>query len=85
MNIIKIIIHRKTLISMLFIGLTLLGIISYRNLPVELFPNAELPLLIVQVNGQVEVDPSFMENQLIIPLEGGIGTLEGIEEIIKNG
>jgi len=81
MNIIKLIIHRKTLISMLFIGLTLLGFISYKNLPVELFPNAELPLLIVQVSGQVEVDPSFMENQLIIPLEGGIGTLEGIEEI----
>ena len=77
----KIIIKRKTLISMVFIGLTLLGYISYRQLPVELIPNAELPFLIVQVGSRQEVDPSFMESQAIVPLEGGISTLEGIEEL----
>lgn len=81
MNIFKFFIHRKTLVSMLFIGLTLLGFISYKNLPVELYPNAELPFLIVSITGQLEVDPSYMENQAVIPLEGAIGTLEGIEEI----
>lgn len=81
MNLLRFIIHRKTFVSMLFIGLTLLGYISYRNLPVELFPNAEFPLLIVMVSGQTEVDPSYMERQAVIPLEGAIGTLEGIEEI----
>jgi multidrug efflux pump subunit AcrB len=81
MKILQFIIRRKTLISMLFIGMTLLGYVSYRNLPVELFPNAELPLLILQVNTQVEVDPGYMENQGIIPLEGAVSTLEGIEKI----
>ena len=47
----------------------------------ELYPNAELPFLIVNISGQLEVDPSYMENQAVIPLEGAIGTLEGIEEI----
>ena len=75
------IIRRKTLISMLFIGLTMLGYISYRNLPVELYPNSELPIMIVQISSQLEVDPKYMENQAIIPLEGAIGMLEGIEEI----
>ena len=75
------IIRRKTLISMLFIGLTMLGYISYRNLPVELYPNSELPIMIVQISSQLEVDPKYMENQAIIPLEGVIGMLEGIEEI----
>ena len=75
------IINRKTLISMLFIGLSLLGYISWQNLPMELFPNAELPVLFVQVNTQTEVDPKYMENQAIIPLEGAIGTMQGIENL----
>ncbi|HAF28655.1 MAG TPA: ABC transporter ATP-binding protein [Bacteroidales bacterium] len=75
------IIKRKVLIAMLFTGLTMLGYISYKQLPVELYPNATLPMLFVQVGTPLEVDPKYMENQAIIPLEGAIGTLEGIEKI----
>ena len=46
---------------MVFIGLTFLGYISYKRLPVELMPNAELPMLFVQVNSRLEVDPDYME------------------------
>ena len=66
---------------MLFTGLTMLGYISYKQLPVELYPNATYPMLFVQVGTYLEVDPKYMENQAIIPLEGAIGTLEGIEKI----
>ncbi len=66
---------------MLFAGLTLLGYISYKQLPVELMPNAELPMLFVQINSRIEVDPSYMENQAVIPIEGAIGTMEGIESM----
>ncbi|HOI48988.1 MAG TPA: efflux RND transporter permease subunit, partial [Prolixibacteraceae bacterium] len=75
----KFIIERKVLISMLFVGLTLLGYISYRQLPVELMPDAELPMLYVQIGSRIEVDPSYMENQAVIPIEGAIGTMEGVE------
>lgn len=75
------IIKRKVLIAMLFTGLTMLGFISYKQLAVELYPNATLPMLFVQVGTPLEVDPKYMENQAIIPLEGAIGTLEGIEKI----
>ena len=78
------IIKRKVLICMLFIGLTLLGYISYKRLPVELLPNSQLPTLIVQVSSSLELDPNYIENQAIIPLEGAIGTLEGIEKIETN-
>ncbi|NCB07403.1 MAG: efflux RND transporter permease subunit, partial [Bacteroidia bacterium] len=77
----KFIINRKILISMLFIGLTLLGYVSYQRLEVELMPNAELPMLFVQINSRVEVDPDYMENQAVIPIEGAIGTMEGIESM----
>ncbi|MBS0012016.1 MAG: efflux RND transporter permease subunit, partial [Bacteroidales bacterium] len=75
------IIKRKTLISMLFIGLTLLGYVSYRQLKLELYPNAQLPTLIVQLMSTLDVDPSYIENQAIIPVEGLIGTLENVEKI----
>jgi multidrug efflux pump subunit AcrB/ABC-type multidrug transport system ATPase subunit len=78
------IIKRKVLICMLFLGLTMLGYISYKRLQVELFPNAELPTLIVQVATTLELDPNYIENQAIVPLEGAIGTLEGIEKIESN-
>jgi multidrug efflux pump subunit AcrB/ABC-type multidrug transport system ATPase subunit len=77
----KFIINRKILISMLFTGLTLLGYVSYKQLPVELMPNAELPMLFVQINSRIEVDPTYMENQAVIPIEGAIGTMEGIESM----
>jgi multidrug efflux pump subunit AcrB len=75
------IINRKVLISMLFTGLTLLGYVSYKQLPVELMPNAELPMLFVQINSRIEVDPAYMENQAVIPIEGAVGTMEGVESI----
>jgi len=75
------IIRRKTLISMFFLGLCMLGVISYRQLPMELMPDAEFPFLIVQVTSSTEMNPQFMEKQAIIPLEGVIGTLEGVSKI----
>ncbi len=75
------IIRRKVLIAMLFTGLSMLGIFSYKQLPVELFPNTQIPYLFVQVGTPLEVDPKYMENQAIIPIEGAIGTLKGIEKI----
>ena len=37
---------------MLFIASSLLGYVSYKQLPVELLHNAELPVLYVSVNAQ---------------------------------
>jgi multidrug efflux pump subunit AcrB/ABC-type multidrug transport system ATPase subunit len=75
------IIKRKVLIAMLFAGLSMLGVFSYRQLPVELFPNTQIPYLFVSVASAIETDPEYTENQAIIPLEGVIGTLKGVEKI----
>lgn len=69
---------------MLFLGLTVLGYVSYKQLPVELLPNAELPFLFVQASSATEMAPEYMESQVVVPLEGAIGTLEGIESIESN-
>lgn len=74
-------IKRRVLISMLFIGLTLMGYFSYKFLPMELYPNAELPMLSVNISTTNELDPKYIESQAAIPVEGVISTLEGVEKI----
>jgi multidrug efflux pump subunit AcrB len=75
------IVRRKTLISMVFLSMVMLGVISYSRLKMELYPTPELPVMVVMVNSTIDVDPSYMERQAIIPLEGAIGQLEGVAEI----
>ncbi|MBK5202463.1 MAG: efflux RND transporter permease subunit [Prolixibacteraceae bacterium] len=78
----RFIIDRKVLISMLFIGLTLLGIVSYKQLNVELLPNVDLPFLYVQATSSSgDVDLEYFESEVIIPLEEAIGTMSNIESV----
>lgn len=66
---------------MLFLALTLLGYVSYQRLDMEIFPNAELPMLYVQISSGSEVTPEYMEKEGVIPIEGVVGGLEGIKRI----
>lgn len=77
----KFIITRKITICMLFIAVSMLGLVSYKQLYVEMLPNAELPMLYIQVSSRQDVNPAYMESQVIIPLEGVVSTIEGVERI----
>ena len=66
---------------MLFIALSLLVYLSYKQLPVELLPNAELPVLFVQVSSQQDMDPSYVESEVIIPLEGAVSAIGGVDKL----
>jgi multidrug efflux pump subunit AcrB/ABC-type multidrug transport system ATPase subunit len=66
---------------MLFISLTFLGYVSYKQLPVELIPDVELPKLYVQVSSSQDMDPAYVEREIIIPLEGTINAVGGVENI----
>ena len=66
---------------MLFIAATMLGYISWKQLKMEIFPNAELPMLYIQVSSRIEVTPEFMEQEAIIPVESMVAGLENIEKI----
>ena len=66
---------------MIFIAATLLGYISWKQLKMEIFPNAELPMLFIQVSSRIEVTPEYMEQEAIIPVESLVAGLENIEKI----
>ena len=78
------ILNRRITIFMLFISITLLGYISYKQLPIELLPNAELPTLFVQVSSPQDMDPSYIESEVVIPLEGAISAIGGVDRIQSN-
>ena len=78
---IQAIIKRPVFVAMLLIGLSLLGVISYTQLPLELFPTVEPSMLIVQINGPNNADPGYMERQGVIPMESAIAGLDDIEQI----
>ncbi|MBW2614559.1 MAG: efflux RND transporter permease subunit [Deltaproteobacteria bacterium] len=75
------IIRRPVTVFMLIAGLCLLGAVSFRQLPIELFPNTELPQLIINISGPQNADPAYVEHYAVIPLEGAIAGLENIEKI----
>ncbi len=77
----ELVIKRRVLIAMLFAGMAMLGVFSYKQLPVELLPNTQIPYLFVQVGSNLETDPKYIETQAVIPLEGAIGTLKDVEKI----
>lgn len=59
----------------------MLGYISYKFLPLELFPEMNYPVIYINVSSSTEVDPKYMETQAVVPLEEVVGSLEGVEEI----
>lgn len=78
---IKHIINRPVLVTMLLVGLSLLGGVSYYQMPVEFQPYVELPLLIVQVGTARDADPSYVEKNGVIPVEQAIAGMEDVEDI----
>ncbi len=74
-------VRRPVAVTMLLAAGCLLGAVSYGRLPVELIPFAELPMLVVQVQGGRDSEPEQVESRAVIPLEGAIAGLPGIERI----
>ena len=74
-------VRRPVAVTMLLAAGCLLGAVSYGRLPVELIPFAELPMLVVQVQGARDSEPEQVESRAVVPLEGAIAGLPGIERI----
>ncbi|MEA2021338.1 MAG: efflux RND transporter permease subunit, partial [Candidatus Caldatribacteriota bacterium] len=73
-------VKRPVTILMLFIGLILIGLISFQNLGLDLLPDLSFPMsaIIVSYSG---VAPQEIENMVTIPLEGVVGTIQGVKNI----
>lgn len=67
-------------VVVLFIALTLAGMISYGNLPVKLFPNVQFPMVSVTVT-QSGAAPGEMETQITRPVEDALAGIPNVKNI----
>ncbi|MEE8586940.1 MAG: efflux RND transporter permease subunit, partial [Acidobacteriota bacterium] len=73
-------IRRPVLITVFFLIVTLLGAISFRQLPIDLMPDISLPTVTVTTNYQ-GVGPKEMEELVSIPLERALSSVQAVREI----
>ncbi|WP_188754006.1 efflux RND transporter permease subunit [Parapedobacter defluvii] len=64
---IRFLIHKPIAVSMAFLALFILGIITYLNIPVSLLPNIPIPEITVQVAGG-NLSARELENSVVAPI-----------------
>jgi HAE1 family hydrophobic/amphiphilic exporter-1 len=67
-------------IAILFIALTLMGLLSYSQLPIKQFPNISFPVVSVSVT-QSGAAPTEMETQITRPVEDAIAGIANVKHI----
>jgi HAE1 family hydrophobic/amphiphilic exporter-1 len=65
---------------MAYLGVALLGVAAWRNIPIELLPDTELPQLNVATEWR-GASPEAMEAFVTAPLEGVIQQVRGVEKV----
>ena len=73
-------IQRPITVAMGYLAISLLGIMAWRNLPIELLPDTDLPRLSVNASW-TGASPETVEAFLTSPLEAAIQQVRGVEKI----
>lgn len=73
-------VKRPVAVTMLFLIVILLGVVSLNKLNVDLFPELDLPIALSMTSYE-GVGPEEIENLITRPIEGTVGTVSGIKDI----
>jgi multidrug efflux pump subunit AcrB len=77
---IRLAIRRPVAVTMAYVAVALLGYAAWRNIPLELLPDTQLPRLSVQVRWQ-GASPEAVEAFVTSPIEGTIRQVRGVEKV----
>ena len=77
MNLTAIALRRPVTVVMAILGLALIGIVSYLNLPVRQYPNVSFPVVQVRLM-YPGADPTDVLNQVGTPVENALATIPGL-------
>lgn len=77
---IRLAVKRPVAVSMVYVALALLGVAAWRNIPIELLPDTELPQLTVEAFWR-GASPEATEAFLTAPLEAAIQQVRGVDKI----
>src|SRR5450830_954658 len=76
-------INHPVFATMVMVGIMVLGLFSYRSLPLESMPSVEIPFSWVEVQ-YPGASPEQVENDITRPLEDAINSVSGIKTIRSN-
>jgi len=77
---IKLSVRRPVAIAMAYLSVALLGVASWRNIPIELLPDTQLPRLSVEAAWR-GASPETVEAFLTSPIESEIQKVRGVEKV----
>jgi hydrophobic/amphiphilic exporter-1 (mainly G- bacteria), HAE1 family len=80
MSISRLAVRRPVAVSMLFLAVILLGIISFTRLPIDLLPDVSYPRLVIYTS-YPEVAPAEIERQITEPIERQVASVPGVEKV----
>src|SRR3990167_4167914 len=83
MTISEVCVKRPVFAVMLICFLVVLGVFSFRDLGVDLFPKADFPAVFVQVR-LPGASPEEVLTQVVLPLENAMSTISGVDEMNSN-
>ena len=73
-------IRNPTPVSLLFVALTIWGVLAYGSLPIKHYPNVNFPLVAVTVTQSGAAAPE-MESQITRPIENALATIPHIKHV----
>ncbi|HUG42180.1 MAG TPA: efflux RND transporter permease subunit [Longimicrobiales bacterium] len=77
---IRLAIRRPVAVTMAYVAIALLGVAAWRNIPLELLPNTQLPQLSIQA-GWPGSSPEAVEAFVTSPIEGAVQQIRGVEKV----
>jgi hydrophobic/amphiphilic exporter-1 (mainly G- bacteria), HAE1 family len=80
MNIAALSVKRPITTIMVVLIVILLGVVSITKIPIDLYPNIEIPIAIVSTSYS-NVGPEEIENLVTRPIEEVVGTVSNIDSI----
>ncbi|HZG73502.1 MAG TPA: efflux RND transporter permease subunit, partial [Chondromyces sp.] len=80
MKIVELSVKRPVGVIMIVIGLLVLGMISLKNLAIDLFPKMNVPVAVVTTTYQ-GASPQEIEKLVSEPLESAVGSIQGVDTI----
>ncbi|HEU4451944.1 MAG TPA: efflux RND transporter permease subunit [Longimicrobium sp.] len=76
-------VRRPVFTTMMMVGLIVLGIFAFRRLPIDQFPDVDIPVVAVQTV-YPGASPETIEREVTRRLEEAFNTVEGVDRITSN-
>lgn len=81
MRLSEICVQRPVFALMLIMFLVVMGVFSFMDLGVDLFPKSDVPTVNVRIN-LPGASPEEMVSQVVLPMEEAVASVAGIDELV---